>query len=376
MTLRFGTDGVRGPATRAHRSTGRGAGPGRGHRAWAASSSSSAATRASRARASSAPCWPGWSRRGLAVEPVGVVPTPVVAWICAERGVAGAMISASHNAFGDNGIKFFAPGGLKLTDAVEADLEARARPAPGRAAAPGAGPADLDAGARRRSPGGRTRSRRTWTATPRRCVDSLEGRRLDGLRVVIDCANGAASEVAPAVAARARAPTSRCSTPAPTAATSTTAAARPIPADLQAAVVAAGADVGPRLRRRRRPGAGGRRDGRAGRRRPPHRPVRPRPARPRRARRRHRGRHGHDQPGVPPGHGRRTASRWSRPRSATATCSRRSRPRGLSLGGEQSGHVIFRRLATTGDGLLTGVQLLDLAALGRPARSRSWPPRR
>ena len=42
--------------------------------------------------------------------------------------------------------------------------------------------------------------------------------------------------------------------------------------------------------------------------------------------------------------------------------------RGLALGGEQSGHVIFRRLATTGDGLLTGVQLLDLVARsGRPA---------
>ena len=54
-------------------------------------------------------------------------------------------------------------------------------------------------------------------------------------------------------------------------------------------------------------------------------------------------------------------------RSATATCSRRSTPAGSSLGGEQSGHVIFRDLATTGDGLLTGVQLLDVVArTGRP----------
>ena len=42
----------------------------------------------------------------------------------AARGVPGVVISASHNAYGDNGIKFFAPGGLKLTDAVEEALEA------------------------------------------------------------------------------------------------------------------------------------------------------------------------------------------------------------------------------------------------------------
>jgi hypothetical protein len=47
-----------------------------------------------------------------------------VALLSAQDGIAGAMISASHNPFGDNGIKFFAPGGLKLTDAVEAELEA------------------------------------------------------------------------------------------------------------------------------------------------------------------------------------------------------------------------------------------------------------
>ena len=49
---------------------------------------------------------------------------------------------------------------------------------------------------------------------------------------------------------------------------------------------------------------------------------------------------------------------------------------GSSLGGEQSGHVIFRDLATTGDGLLTAVQLLDVVAPLGPVRSPSWPTTR
>ena len=63
----------------------------------------------------------------------------------------------------------------------------------------------------------------------------------------------------------------------------------------------------------------------------------------------------------------------SRPPSATATCSRRSRRAASSLGGEQSGHVIFRDLATTGDGLLTGLQVLDPSPARPVARCPSWP---
>ena len=71
--------------------------------------------------------------------------------------------------------------------------------------------------------------------------------------------------------------------------------------------------------------------------------------------------------GLPPGHGRARHPRRRDRRSATATCSRRSAAGGYSLGGEQSGHVIFPDLATTGDGLLTGVQLLDvIGTSGRP----------
>jgi len=62
---------------------------------------------------------------GADVEYLGVVPTPAVAWAAADRGAAAAMISASHNPYQDNGIKLFAPGGLKLRDDVEADIEKR-----------------------------------------------------------------------------------------------------------------------------------------------------------------------------------------------------------------------------------------------------------
>ena len=116
--------------------------------------------------------------------------------------------------------------------------------------------------------------------------------------------------------------------------------------------------------------------GRPGRRRPAHRHLRPRPPGAGRAGRRHGGRHRHDQPRLPPGHGRRTASPWSRPTSATATCSRRWSGGGWSLGGEQSGHIIFGDLATTGDGVLTGLQVLDVMVRtgrspGRPGRG-AW----
>ena len=55
---------------------------------------------------------------------LGVVPTPALAWLAAQRGVPAAMITASHNPWQDNGVKFFAPGGLKLPDHVEQAIEA------------------------------------------------------------------------------------------------------------------------------------------------------------------------------------------------------------------------------------------------------------
>ena len=67
----------------------------------------------------------GLASSGASVELLGVVPTPTVAWVCAQRDLPGAMISASHNPFADNGIKLFAAGGLKLADEAEAQIQQR-----------------------------------------------------------------------------------------------------------------------------------------------------------------------------------------------------------------------------------------------------------
>ena len=79
-----------------------------------------------------APFVAGMASEGVVVHRLGVVPTPVVAFEAARRGVLGAVISASHNPFHDNGIKLFAPGGTKLPDELEASIEADvlALPAP------------------------------------------------------------------------------------------------------------------------------------------------------------------------------------------------------------------------------------------------------
>src|SRR6476659_622003 len=70
----------------------------------------------------------GFAAEGVTVERLGVLPTPGVAFVSEAEGVPGAVISASHNRFSDNGIKRFSPGGLKLPDdvekAVETELEA------------------------------------------------------------------------------------------------------------------------------------------------------------------------------------------------------------------------------------------------------------
>ena len=70
----------------------------------------------------------GCASEGVSVRDLGVVPTPAVAWICAADNIAGAMLSASHNPWQDNGIKLFSAGGRKLSDAdqdvIQVDLDA------------------------------------------------------------------------------------------------------------------------------------------------------------------------------------------------------------------------------------------------------------
>src|SRR5437764_5684912 len=75
----------------------------------------------------------GLASEGVSVTDLGVLPTPAVAFLSARDDVAAAVISASHNPFPDNGIKLFAPGGRKLPDDVEERLESElAQPSPDR----------------------------------------------------------------------------------------------------------------------------------------------------------------------------------------------------------------------------------------------------
>ena len=127
----------------------------------------------------------GLASAGVDVLRLGVIPTPGVAYLTAALGAAfGVVISASHNPAQDNGIKFFGPGGVKLPDAVEDQIEAqldRGRPACTRFGR------ISDAGAEQQRYLDHLLS--TLPASP--------GPALAGLRVVADCAHGAAYRLAP-----------------------------------------------------------------------------------------------------------------------------------------------------------------------------------
>ena len=130
----------------------------------------------------------GLSGAGVESVSAGVLTTPGVAWLVSREGfAAGVVISASHNPYHDNGVKLISASGMKFPDAIEADLEKSIL-----------------------SPNGATRS-----ATPTRGFSAesskqlredylaglraaaLPGARFAGMRIVLDCANGAASELAP-----------------------------------------------------------------------------------------------------------------------------------------------------------------------------------
>jgi len=125
----------------------------------------------------------GLASAGVDVMDAGVLPTPAIAFLIADGGAdLGVMLSASHNAMPDNGIKFFARGGHKLADELEDAIEARLNE-------PWDRPTGSDVGRVRRLEDG-----------PARYIAHLVGalpHRLDGMHVVIDAAHGAASEVAP-----------------------------------------------------------------------------------------------------------------------------------------------------------------------------------
>ena len=129
----------------------------------------------------------GLTSTGMNVLLLGPVPTPAVGFLTRSmRADLGVMISASHNPHHDNGIKFFGPDGFKLSDAAEAEIEAildgeivPAQP--------------QNIGRARRIDDGRGRYQEFVKTT------FPAGLRLDGLKVVIDCANGAAYRAAPEV---------------------------------------------------------------------------------------------------------------------------------------------------------------------------------
>jgi len=183
MTLRFGTDGVRGPASEFTDALvvalGQAAAQVLGTSAFVIGRD----TRESGERLERAL---GTGLRLGGAEPLslGVVPTPAVAWVCAQRGVPGAVISASHNPWSDNGIKFFAAGGRKLSDELEAKLE-------NALDALVAAGIEFDLSA----------DSNTDTDAVTEWCDAVASSAVavTPMRVVIDCANGAASFVAPGI---------------------------------------------------------------------------------------------------------------------------------------------------------------------------------
>jgi phosphoglucosamine mutase len=195
LTLRFGTDGIRGSETELTpelvHDLGRAAA-----RALGLSADSRFVigrdTRRSGPILESALAG-GLASAGVSVERLGVLPTPGVAWASASGHVAGAVISASHNVFSDNGVKFFAPGGHKLSDEVQASFEVALDELVG-GVSPGS-PAGVVA------PGQVSDVDRSSEYVDQ-VLACLEGRRLDGVSVVLDAAHGAASVVGPEVLAR------------------------------------------------------------------------------------------------------------------------------------------------------------------------------
>ena len=131
----------------------------------------------------------GLSSAGVDVYRVGVLPTPAIAYLVAESGAdLGVMLSASHNPMPDNGIKLFARGGGKLDDAIEDQIQNRMEEPWERPVGKAVGRVIVDSEA------------------ANRYLDYLNSTvttKLAGIKVVVDCANGAASFVAPEALRRA-----------------------------------------------------------------------------------------------------------------------------------------------------------------------------
>ena len=377
VTLRFGTDGVRGDARRELtpefvEALGRTAAEVLGADRLAVGRD----PRASGPSLVEALCR-GVRRAGGDPVDLGVVPTPAVARWCDDQQVAGAVVSASHNPWHDNGVKLFAPGGRKLSDDAQHQIERRLgaivnNSGPAVAAEWDAPAAADDAGSTRDG------ARRALAAMPgsalaaearrrhvRSVAESVYGRDLDGLRVVVDAANGAAYETGPECLRTLGAAVETIHAD-PDGYNINDGCGSLHPESLQAAVVSSGAHAGLAFdgdadRVLAVDHAGALIDGdqilavcaidRAGRGRLAGNAVVV-TVMANLGLRRAMASHGIGVVETPVGD-RHVLSALE--------------DRGLVLGGEQSGHLIFRDLATTGDGLLTAVQLLD--TLKRSGRS-------
>lgn len=299
----------------------------------------------------------GFIAAGMDVMLVGPMPTPAVAFLTRTlRADLGVMVSASHNPFADNGIKLFGPDGFKLSDALEAEIEALMGEGP---AAGRVGPSELG------------RAQRIEDARGR-YIEALKsafpkGRTLQGVKLVVDCAHGAAYHLAGDLFWELGAEVVRigCS---PNGLNINEGCGSTRPEALRAAVLAEGADLGLAL------------DGDA------DRLVLL------------------DEKGELVDGDQILAliarewlaeGRLSRPGIVATVMSNLGLERylaglglglertrvgdryvveamragGYNLGGEQSGHIVLTDLATTGDGLLAGLQVL--AALGRAGQPLS-----
>ena len=175
----------------------------------------------------------GFLSAGMDVMLVGPMPTPAVAMLTRSlRADLGVMISASHNPFEDNGIKLFGPGGFKLSDEQECEIEALMR---GDLAGRLAAPADLGRASRLNDAAGRY-VESAKASFPR-------GLRLDGLKIVVDCANGAAYKVAPTALWELGAEVIRIGCE-PDGTNINRGVGSTVPAHLCAAVLTSGADLG------------------------------------------------------------------------------------------------------------------------------------
>ena len=359
MTLRFGTDGVRGIANRdltpelvtaLGRATARVIGSDRPFVVGRDTRRSGPLLEAALVA--------GLCSEGADVERVGVLPTPGVAYVAQLFDAPAAVVSASHNPYPDNGVKLFARGGRKIPDEPEQRIEAELR------RLVDAGPESVVAGpngAGQSSAVGVVRDRLGTSADYIAHLGAaLGGRRLDGVSVVIDCGNGAAYEVAP-WALRVAGARVRVLHDEPDGTNINAGCGSTDPGELQVAVVDAGAQAGLAF------------DGDA------DRII------------------AVDETGALVDGDRMLAiialdlhERGElRGDAVVATVMsnlglRRAlvehgvelvetpvgdravlvalEERGLSLGGEQSGHIIVTDLATTGDGTLTGLLLLDVMA--------------